>query len=113
MANRRQQPKRKVSDIHRTGSYPEVWWEHWLECGHLELRKRKSNAKQIACVQCGRAAGLVVFDETAALSEYEQKMQTKFAYRFGVEIDDVSVEVYSDGGVLKVATVTVSLYEKI
>lgn len=51
----RQVPKRKqTGHVVRRGAYPNVVWEHYLECGHVEKRKRKAVGSQIACQTCGR-----------------------------------------------------------
>ena len=111
--SKRQQPKRRVNDITRVGSYPSVWWEHRLECGHIERRKRKSASERIACEKCGAAAGLAVFDEAAALSEYQMRVEAKFAHQFKVDPEFVTVQCYMDGGYPRVATVHMSLYRDI
>ena len=87
-----------------------MWWHHRLACGHTEKRKRKAPAKQIACTTCGRATGLVVVDESAAESAYEQKIQAEFAQRYGIPLSDIQVMTYEEWGVFKVATVTLSFY---
>lgn len=109
--NKRQLPKHRVIEVERTGVYPNVWWEHHLACGHTEKRKRKAPAKQIACTTCGRAKGLVIFDESAAESAYEQKVQAQFAQRYGLAPDEVLVMTYEEWGVFKVASVTLSFYK--
>lgn len=109
--SKRQFPKHRVIEVERIGVYPDVWWHHRLACGHTEKRKRKAPAKQIACTTCGRATNLVVVDEDAAESAYEQKIQAEFAQRFGLDLSDVLVTTYEEWGVFKVSTVTLSFYK--
>ena len=52
MSVRRRAPKRRVIDIRRVGEYPNVVWQHYLDCGHVEARKRKAPAERIGCPVC-------------------------------------------------------------
>lgn len=90
-----------------------MWWEHWLECGHLELRKRKSTAKQIACALCARATGIVVYDESAELADYEQKVEAKFASKHDLTLEQVRATAYMEGGRPKIADVVLSFHRSI
>lgn len=50
--NLRKAPPRAVLEIWRTGSYGQAQWHHRLECGHIEVRKRKAPAEEIKCAAC-------------------------------------------------------------
>lgn len=52
MSERRRAPKRRVVDVRRVGTYPNVTWQHSLDCGHVESRKRKAPAERIGCPTC-------------------------------------------------------------
>lgn len=52
MSSRRRAPKRLVLSKVRTGAYPQIVWEHGLECGHIEKRKREAPAVRIGCTAC-------------------------------------------------------------
>lgn len=52
-ANRFRAPRREVQRLERTGnSYGTTWWNHHLDCGHIERRKRRSPAPTIGCLAC-------------------------------------------------------------
>ena len=52
-ANRFRAPRRQVLRWERTGnSYGTTWWNHHLECGHIERRKRHSPTAMIGCLAC-------------------------------------------------------------
>lgn len=36
----------------RTGDYATTLWHHELDCGHIEVRKRKAPAALMGCVRC-------------------------------------------------------------
>lgn len=52
MANLRKGPPRKVLEIWRTGTYGQAQWHHRLECGHVQIRKRKAPAAEAKCAAC-------------------------------------------------------------
>ncbi len=103
--------RHSIVRVERTGSYPNVWWEHYLSCGHLERRKRKAPGASMVCSQCGAAGEpVVVFDPAAAVLDYEARVAGAVADRLGVEVESVSVEAYLDGGVQKVGRVSVDFF---
>ena len=54
--NNRKAPKRAVVQITKTGNWGNYEYEHLLECGHTEIRKRAAGTDVIACAWCVRAA---------------------------------------------------------
>lgn len=50
--NLRKAPPRKVIEIWRTGTYGNAQWHHRLECGHVQVRKRKAPAPEAKCAAC-------------------------------------------------------------
>ena len=114
--SKRTAPQRDVLAINRTGSWGKVEYRHMLSCGHTEIRKRKSEAPQIACTLCAVAVKakeefgtLVVATQRKPLPVvdvdlidwYEDEIageETKIreivfliASKFGVETDAVNV----------------------
>jgi len=104
MSQRRRAPKRRVSDVVREGVYPNVMWRHKLECGHWELRKRRSPAGRVGCTTClGRVVdaelGIVSMEDMdAAKARFEALMANRVlesgvfdGWDFGVEAGVVEV----------------------
>lgn len=52
MDGKRQAPKKLIRDVRRRGSWGAVFYEHDLECGHIEIRNRASRSRRIACTWC-------------------------------------------------------------
>ena len=50
--NKKAAPQREVLEIGRIGGYGGIEYRHRLSCGHTEVRKRKAQAKYIACTLC-------------------------------------------------------------
>lgn len=50
--NRKKAPRRQVVDVVRTGSWGRVVYEHKLDCGHVESRKRKAASSTLSCAGC-------------------------------------------------------------
>lgn len=50
--SRKAAPRRRIIDISRTGSWGRVEYEHRLDCGHIERRKRASSTDEMACTGC-------------------------------------------------------------
>lgn len=103
-------PRRAVLEIDRVGDWGEVTYRHRLACGHVEVRKRPSPAKVIACSGCVHAAAFAEralpavveapegdWDEFAS-AEYEaQVVAAGLAWRLGVEAEFVSVASGPEG----------------
>lgn len=52
MINKKSAPQKTVTNIERVGSWGGVEYQHKLECGHVEIRKRPAKTEQIACTWC-------------------------------------------------------------
>ena len=114
--SKRTAPQRDVLGVSRTGDWGKVEYRHMLSCGHTEIRKRKSEAPQIACTLCAvavkakeefgtlvvteqRAPLLVVNDELIdwhedKIAEEETKIREivfLIASRFSVDVDAINV----------------------
>jgi len=103
-------PRREVLEIDRVGDWGEVTYRHLLACGHVEVRKRPSPARVIACSGCVQAAAFteralpalveapdVDWDEFAT-AEYEtQVVAAGLAGRLGVEAEFVQVASGPEG----------------
>jgi hypothetical protein len=50
--NKKSAPQRQVAEIVRVGQWGRVEYQHVLECGHVEVRKRPSKTDKIACAWC-------------------------------------------------------------
>jgi hypothetical protein len=54
--NKKAAPQRRIQEITRSGEYGNVLYHHKLDCGHTEVRSRKSVTPKIACSWCVVAA---------------------------------------------------------
>lgn len=54
--NKKSAPQKQVIEIVRVGQWGRVEYQHVLECGHVEVRKRPSKTDKIACAWCVVAA---------------------------------------------------------
>lgn len=52
MVNKKSAPQKNIVSINRIGGWGDVSYHHTLECGHIEVRKRASEAPKIACTWC-------------------------------------------------------------
>lgn len=52
MVNKKSAPQKVIVSIDRKGGWGDVSYNHKLECGHIEVRKRASTAPKIACTWC-------------------------------------------------------------
>jgi len=50
--NKKSAPQKQVIEIVRVGQWGKVEYQHVLECGHVEIRKRPSKTDKIACAWC-------------------------------------------------------------
>ena len=50
--NKKSAPQKQVVEIVRVGQWGRVEYQHVLECGHVEVRKRPSKTDKIACAWC-------------------------------------------------------------
>jgi len=129
--NLKKAPRRAIVEIDRTGSWGQVQYEHRLDCGHIEVRKRASTADFLACSSCVLAAehenrqrrqreqldridpdDMVLDPLGAGLAMSERdaaKIKAGLAARFGVSIEAVDVAVDDADGELKLSYAVVVL----
>lgn len=50
--NKKSAPQKQVLEIVRVGQWGKVEYQHVLDCGHVEVRKRPSKTDKIACAWC-------------------------------------------------------------
>lgn len=50
--SRKAAPRQKVVRIERIGSWGRVEYHHFLECGHIEVRKRAAATPVLGCPNC-------------------------------------------------------------
>lgn len=103
--SRRSAPRRKVIRCWKTGDYGTTLWHHELDCGHLEVRKRRAPADDIGCERCEQTAALartvppehtdhdIVVDPAVVLDVEAMFVQAQLAAGLGVPLDAVRVEV--------------------
>lgn len=72
--NKKAAPQREVLEIGRIGGYGGIEYRHRLSCGHTEVRKRKAQAKYIACTLC--AVVIIAKKELGELATQEKSKQT-------------------------------------
>ena len=108
----RSAPRRKVIEITKTGAWGEVTYQHRLECGHVEERKRPAKPELIGCGKCAIAkppapTPLVEMDLTSFLEDdfhAEQawveglagRVQAGLASRLKVDMEQVTVVVHGN-----------------
>lgn len=115
MSARRRAPKRLVMQVRRVGTYPGVQWKHWLECGHVEARKRKAPAERIGCTTCLNRTT----DEVEVMPDLERErvtveakldgMMGEIVNKLGLRVDNVHVEVQGVDGQAQVTGATIRL----
>ena len=113
----RRAPRRKVTNIEKTGPWGKVVYLHHLECGHTESRKRAASTSELACAWCLRAkekdkeikslsALPAIPDVEPNLADEEikiEKLRSVVAARFAVpsEAIDISVEFVAGNLVIR------------
>lgn len=50
--NKKSAPQKQVLEIVKVGQWGKVEYQHILDCGHVEVRKRPSKTDKIACAWC-------------------------------------------------------------
>lgn len=120
---RRKAPRRKITEIEKTGRWGNVSYLHHLSCGHIESRKRASATSEIACAWCLRAeqkneemkalvrvAPLPQIEPSLADEEVKiEKTRASLAIRFGVPQDAVDISVEDVAGILQIRSATIYL----
>jgi hypothetical protein len=103
---RRSAPRRRVTDIWKTGDYGTSLWHHKLECGHIETRKRRRPAEFIGCVRCEAGDSIrrdvplpeedILVNQVASLDTEAAILRAKLAGALRVSPDSVTVQVLGD-----------------
>ena len=124
--NRKSAPRREILRIEREGSWGRVEYAHYLDCGHVERKKRASKAPVISCAWCvvaeeedrrlkslARSVNhqdeldedtLDVLGTSLAASESAiARLRADIASRFSVPVDYVDVVTADDDGSLSVS----------
>ncbi len=120
-------PRRQVLEVSRTGDWGEVRYLHRLECGHVEVRRRRSPSENVACSSCmteGRLRKRVAFIEAidnlpddhdqlsyelAVVESNAVRIRAEIAARLGIPLDCVDVLVSDFGGRMSIASATVHI----
>jgi hypothetical protein len=121
----RRAPRKKITQIHKSGSWGKVEYHHHLECGHIEVRKRSAPTGEIACAWCLRAevrdkeikalvgakpVALLPIDSEFADDELTiERTRATIAARFGVPVDAVDITSGDFNGRLVVRSATIYL----
>lgn len=51
----RTSPRKRIVESRKEGTWGDVEWVHVLECGHIDVRKRKARGEFLACDLCAKA----------------------------------------------------------
>lgn len=113
--SRKAAPRKLITRIEKTGSWGQVEWLHYLECGHIAARKRKAPAEVMACTDCVLALkhqnqvqtprSEPIFDDDlvdqlgsqlAAREKSVAQLRADLASRLGVSDDAIRIEVDED-----------------
>lgn len=97
---RRSAPRQRVVERWRTSSgYGTTLWHHELACGHVEVRKRRAPADEIACLRCEagsaveRVAPEVGVSLEASFDADLAVLRARLAAALRVPVDAVSIQV--------------------
>jgi hypothetical protein len=91
-----------VTEQWKTGDYGTTIWHHRLECGHVEQRRRKPVAQEIACTHCEvrdqveTVAPITHTDAHAMVMADSAIVRAQIAGAFQVPLDAVVVQVQID-----------------
>jgi len=81
-----------------------------MECGHLELRKRKAPGKKIGCGLCSYDRdNTVEINEEATLMSYTSDVRARLASALEITQESVTIEARMVGGRPKVQSAMVVL----
>jgi hypothetical protein len=120
----RRAPRKRITETRRVGSWGSVFYEHVLECGHIEKRPRLHAVKSLACVSCLRnqkkeieilslGAPTREVEPYAEQSEIEiARVKAKLAHYLNVSLEQVEVSVVDKFGKQKISGAVVFLSEQ-
>lgn len=121
---RRRAPRKKIVSIEKIGRWGELTYNHKLECGHIDARKRAASSGEIACLWCLRAeeqaielkkftappVQSVFYDDNLAEEETRiEKTRAAIAARIGIPMEAVDVATEDINGVLVIRSAVVYL----
>lgn len=120
MGDRHKAPRSEVLSIRRVGSYGTTVWEHQLECGHVEQRKRRSPKPRIGCKTCKQNESLLINiirnedepGESMAIELEVLRMTAGIANALGVPQEAVTVNVSAEMGRPTIAGAMVWLHRQ-
>ncbi len=118
MGERHKAPRSEVVSVRRIGSYGTTFWEHQLDCGHVERRKRQSPKSRIGCKTCKQNESLLVNilkneeepGDSIAVELEVIRLTAGIAAALGVPQEAVTVSVSADSGKPRVAGAMVWLH---
>lgn len=100
--SRRSAPRQRIVEQWKTGDYGTTVWHHRLECGHVEQRKRKPVAAEIACTRCEvrdqvEQATPATYTDTHTIAMADAAIvRAQIAGAFRIPLDAVAVQVEVD-----------------
>lgn len=100
--SRRSAPRQRIVEQWKTGDYGTTVWHHRLECGHIEQRKRKPVAAEIACTRCEardqveQASPVTYTDAHAVTTADAAIVRAQIAGAFRIPLDAVAVQMEVD-----------------
>jgi hypothetical protein len=120
----RKAPRRTVVSVNKVGKWGSLTYEHTLNCGHIEVRKRKSSTDKLACAGCYRASQFqremgflnrtsppAIDDDGDNTIEFRiNEIRASIAARFNVPLEavDIASSISAGGLVVQYATVFLS-----
>lgn len=120
----RKAPRRKVVSVKKAGEWGSLVYEHTLNCGHIEIRKRKSPTNVLACAGCYRAGEFqkemgflnrtsvqpIDEEDDVTIESRINEIRASIASRFNVPLEavDIASSISSGGLVVQYATVFLS-----
>lgn len=132
--NIKKAPKRKVVRIDKQGEWGNLWYVHFLECGHSDVRKRAASTPTVACSDCVRAVAkgeelkalvavpqrsvimdvddMIALDEDHAVEVEAGSLKAGLASALSIPLESIDVVVSDVDGRLVVSSVVVFLSGK-
>lgn len=119
----RRAPRRRITEIRRVGSWGNVLYEHFLECGHVERRPRAATSNSLACAWCLRSRAkeleMIALASPAKTVEPDlqhteveiAKVKAQLAHTLGVSLEQIEISVVDKFGEQKISGAVVFLSE--
>ena len=108
VSDRHRGPRQKVIRVAKTGEYGTTIWSHWLDCGHVEKRKRKAPFPHIGCGACVAQERLLInvmrMEETTApsvsdfaIEDKAKKVAASLARSLSIPVEFVDIKLSDTG----------------